>query len=353
MKSDVYFAEVNSKDKEARAAAFKKLLGRVKDSLRYSKDEIVPVKITIGDSGCVYNISPQLVGMLISIVKNSGAKPFVFDTSVIYKGQRQNAVDHLNLAEAKGFSHKNIGAPFIIADGLLGQDGKEFTCGSEYINKMRLPSFVGMLDSLVVLSHPTGHIVSGFAGAIKNVAMGMSCRATKQVQHSSLKPGVIEKNCTACACCIKICPVSAIAFKGKKAFIDKNICIGCGECLCACKFDAININWQEDASVFGRRMVEVAGQVLSKFKNKLFINFAFDITKECDCISGKDEKMISDDLGIFASEDPLSVDKATVDIALKYSKAGRLKGISNVYEDTFSYAAGKGLGNTEYNLISL
>jgi len=353
MKSDVYFIKIDAKDPQERVLALNKLLLATENFFTYSKGEIVPLKLTIGDADCVYNVSPQLVKIMVSAVKKSGAKPFLFDTSVIYKGERQNAVDHLNLAHSKGFDYPNIGAPFIIADGLLGQDGKEFNISGEYISKARVPSFVGMLNSLLVLSHPTGHIVSGFAGAIKNVAMGMSCRATKQLQHSSLKPSVIEKMCTGCGCCIKICPVSAISFKNKKAFIDQKVCVGCGECLCACKFDAIYINWEEDVRVFGRRMVEVATFILAQFKNKFFVNFAFDITKECDCISNKNEKMISEDLGIFASNDPLSVDKATADFAAEHKKTAYLDGAKEGYEDTFAYAAKKGLGNLEYNLINL
>ena len=122
-----------------------------------------------------------------------------------------------------------MGAPFIVADGVFGQDGKEFVINASEIHKIRVPSFVGMLDSLVVLSHATGHIVSGYAGAIKNVAMGISCRSTKQVQHSSLKPRVIEKKCTACGCCVAICPAKAILLKEGEAFIEQKVCVGCGE----------------------------------------------------------------------------------------------------------------------------
>jgi hypothetical protein len=371
MKSDVYFVKIESQDTEERISAFKKLLDRLKPFPGYQKEEIIPVKLTIGEPSCTYHINPELVRVVILEIKKQGAKPFLFDTSVIYQGQRQNAVDHLTLVQNKGFGHSKVGAPFVIADGLLGQDGKEYIIDAQDIKKIKVPSFIGMLDNLLVLSHATGHIVSGYAGAIKNVAMGMSCRPTKQVQHSSLKPSVIVKNCTACGCCIAICPVKAISFKDKKAFtppflnklidnrveragfIDSKICIGCGDCICACKFDAIFINWQEEPAIFCKRMVEVAHFILSKFKNKFFINFAFDITKECDCISNKDDKMIAENLGLLASSDIVSLDKATVDLANKKSKSDFLSNTKNVYEIMLEYAARKGLGNLEYNLINV
>ena len=352
MKSDVYLARVSSKKTEDRALALKRLLEKAAPFSHYQKKEIIPLKLTIGDSSCVYNVSPDLVKIIVSEIKKQGVKPFLFDTSVIYHGERQNAVSHLNLAQYKGFSHSKTGAPFIIADGLLGQDGREYETGSQSIPRIKVPSFVGMLDSLVVLTHATGHILSVYGGAIKNVAMGMSCRPTKQLQHSSLKPSIIEKKCTACGCCIAVCPAGAIAYnKNEKALINQELCVGCAECICACNFDAVSINWKEDPRVFCRRMADTAKTILSKFKNKIFITLALDITKECDCISTKDEKMISEDIGILASTDILSLDKAVVDL-INQDHRRHFKD-TGVYEDMFSYGSSKGLGNLEYNLIKV
>jgi len=353
MKSQVYFIKVEMPDAEQRNLALKRILQRIGPFLEYKKDEYVAIKLTIGDASCTYNINPEFVKCIVAHLKAKGAKPFLFDTNVIYQGQRQNAIDHLNLVQAKGFGHSQVGAPFIIADGLFGQDGKVFEINASHIKRIRVPSFIGMLDSLLVLSHATGHVIAGFAGAIKNVAMGMSCRSTKQIEHSSLKPSVIEKNCNSCGCCIDICPVSAISFKNKKANIDPGLCIGCCDCICACKFDAIFINWQEDALIFAKRMVEVANFILSKFKNKFFITFGFDITKDCDCVSTKSDKMISANLGILASGDIVSLDKATVDLANQNRESSFLEDTKAVYKGMLEYATKCGMGSIEYNLINL
>jgi len=353
MKSDVYLIEIKESDLEARLGALQKLLKSINPFKDYKKDEFIPVKLTIGDSQCVYNIHPELVKIIISEIKKSKARPFLFDTNVIYKGERLNAIDHMNLAQSKGFGHTKVGAPFIIADGAFGQDGKEYAIGLDYIKKIKIPSFIGSLDSLLVLSHATGHILTGYAGAIKNVSMGMVSKPTKQAQHSSLKPHVIEKRCTACGCCIKICPAQAISFKKEKAFIDQTKCLGCGECLCACKFDAIFINWSEDHDVFAKRMVETAVFILSKFKSKFFITFGFDITKECDCISTKNEKIFSENIGILASRDPLAIDKATVDLVNKSKDLFKETGLLETHKTMFEYGHKKGLGNLDYNLIKI
>ncbi|MBU1125028.1 MAG: DUF362 domain-containing protein [Candidatus Omnitrophica bacterium] len=353
MKSNVYFAKAISSSPQDRIGALQRILAQCAELMRYKNEEIVPVKITIGDVDCVYQVSPELVKTVVETIRAQQAKPFLFDTSVLYHGMRQNAVGHTALAQRKGYGYEKIGAPFIVADGVLGNDGKEFYLEAGHIKKVRVPSFVGMLESLVVLSHATGHIVSGYAGAIKNVAMGMSCRATKQVQHSSLKPNVITEKCTSCGCCIKICPVQAISLKEKKAFIDQSRCIGCGECLCACTFNAVSINWEEDPVIFCKRMVEVAHFVSRQFKKVFCITFAFDITKECDCMSHKNEKMAAQNIGILASSDMVSLDKATVDLALRHKVSDFFPDTKKVYTSMLEYAGHKGLGNLEYRLVEV
>jgi len=354
MKSEVYFVPLKNKDSGERCAALKKLLERAEPFAGYKKDEFVPVKLTIGDAACIYHVSPQLVKIIVAGIKAVQAKPFLFDTNVIYHGERMNAVDHLNLAQSKGFGYEHIGAPFIIADGVFGHDGSRLKVESNIISEIKAPSFIGMLDSLVVLSHATGHIVSGYAGAIKNVAMGMVARSTKQVEHSSLKPSVIENKCLACGCCIKICPAAAISLVREKAQINQKLCLGCGECLVACKYHAINVNWREDAVVFAKRMVDAAHCILDKFKNKFFITFAFDITKECDCISGPKEKIISQDLGILASRDIVSLDKAVLDLLEPQdSKDPYIREAEKIGKDMFAYADKKGLGSLDYELVKL
>jgi uncharacterized Fe-S center protein len=392
MKSDVYLIEFRANNLEARRDSLQQLLEKVNPFRDYKKEEFIPIKLTIGDSQCVYNIDPELIKIIVSDIKKLKAKPFLFDTNVIYKGKRLNAVDHLTLAQSKGFSHTKVGAPFIIADGLFGQDGKEHFIDSDHIKKIKIPSFIDSLESLLVLSHATGHILSGYAGAIKNISMGMASKPTKQAIHSSLKPHVIDKKCTACGYCVKMCPVKAISFitrrtaekdtslchcelmkrakqsqkiasdsdlaikkenQHNKAVIDMTKCIGCGECLCACKFEAIFINWSEDHDTFAKRMIDVAYFILSKFKNKFFITLGFDITKECDCISTKNEKIFSENIGILASRDPLSIDKAMVDLVNKDRDLFKEIGLLDTHKIMFDYGYKKGLGNLDYNLIKI
>ncbi|MFH1621686.1 MAG: DUF362 domain-containing protein [Candidatus Omnitrophota bacterium] len=348
MASKVYFKQIQ--DSESKKTALSQI---IKNMPVFEKNSFVAIKITIGDKNCRLFLKPELVAMVVEELKRQGARPFVFDTSVMYQGKRANAVDHLNLAYDKGFTPENIKAPFIIADGLFGADGREFMVNYKNIKKIKVPSFVGIIDNLIVLSHITGHIMAGYAGAIKNVGMGMSSRSGKQVQHSSVKPHIISKKCVMCGACIEMCPVKAISEKDDKACIDSKVCVGCGECICACRFDAVSINWKTDIKLFGERMVEYACGVLSRFKTKFFINFAFDITKECDCMAAINEPTICKDLGILASRDIVAIEKASLDLLTREEDIFYKAQKNNIGLEQFNYANSLFLGSLDYELVKL
>jgi uncharacterized protein (DUF362 family)/Pyruvate/2-oxoacid:ferredoxin oxidoreductase delta subunit len=59
------------------------------------------------------------------------------------------------------------------------------------------------------------------------------------LRQLSVKPSVIERLCSGCSECEKICPVGAIAVSSKTAKIDHGICIECMCCHEVCRFDAI------------------------------------------------------------------------------------------------------------------
>ena len=350
MKPDVIFSSI--KDKERSDCLVSVLNGTDGYLSQFKKDAFVGIKMTIGDEGSRANIKPDLVRIIVDKLREQGAKPFVFDTNVIYQGQRQNSVDHLNLAYRKGFTPDNLGCPYIIADSIFGTDSQSIAVDFKNVQEIKVPSVVNVLEDLIVLTHITGHMMSGFAASIKNVAMGMASRAGKQIQHSSLKPAINIDNCTLCGSCIEVCPASAISEVSGKAFVNSNLCIGCCECIALCKLDAVTINWREDADIFAERMAEYARGILTRIRRKVFINFAFDITKECDCISGDDPKII-EDAGIFASEDILAVDKACFDMLTKsrdiFSRGGKI----TAHLHQLEYAREIGLGRTDYNLLKL
>ena len=63
----------------------------------------------------------------------------------------------------------------------------------------------------------------------------------------SKKLAVVSKECVACGCCEKICPLGAISiFRGLYAQVDTDKCIGCGKCEKVCPASVISMIKRED-----------------------------------------------------------------------------------------------------------
>ena len=53
---------------------------------------------------------------------------------------------------------------------------------------------------------------------------------------------VEQKDCVACGCCIKVCPMSVIqVYRGLYAQINEEKCVGCGKCAKECPATVIEI----------------------------------------------------------------------------------------------------------------
>ena len=63
------------------------------------------------------------------------------------------------------------------------------------------------------------------------------------------KAAVISKECVACECCAKSCPLGAISiYRGLNALVDGNKCAGCGKCEIVCPAQVISVVFKEVAA---------------------------------------------------------------------------------------------------------
>ena len=116
----------------------------------------------------------------------------------------------------------------------------------------------------------------------------------------------------------------------KKAVLSKEKCIGCGQCVAACNYEALTPDWGRHQEEFIERVAEYAIGVYTHFENKaIYVNFATNITPDCDCWPVNEPPLV-EDVGIFCSTDPFALDAATLD---KVNKARRMT-TSRFFEKT-------------------
>lgn len=321
----------------------------------FQEDEFVAIKIHFGEKNNTGHINPQWIKPLLSYIKKKKCKPFLADTNTLYRGNRQNSIDHLLQAYEHGFSIENLGVPIIIADGLLSKNYSEVPIEGKHLKSVKIANDILHSQSLVFLSHVTGHILTGMGAAIKNMGMGCAPRSGKQIQHADVKPRVNPEKCRACGLCIKWCPKGAIEFYDGVARIDTKKCYGCGECIATCRYQAIKNSFSGSSMMLQEKMAEYALGVLKGKQGKCcFFNFLTHITGECDCLS-KAQKKVTNDIGILASYDPVAIDKATTDLLIEKTGKDLLKKLwpDNDYNIQINHAEELGLGFGSYELIEI
>jgi len=311
--TEVYFASARARDNEGLVEKLGHLMEAVGLDLIPPKG-LVAVKLHLGERGTTSFLRPIYVRKAVEKIKERGGKPFLTDTTTLYRGERQNAVDYLRLAVANGFSYATIGAPIIIADGLRAADTVECRVELKHFETVKYASAVRQADALVVLTHFKGHLAAGFGGAIKNVSMGLGSRSQKQRMHADVKPQLRKKEvCVACGQCAQVCPAEAIQVE-EVAHFDHNRCIGCAECIVVCPQGAIRILWNESPRNLQEKMAETLYGVMQDKKDKIaFFNFLLDVTPDCDCFPWSDTAIVPD-IGILGTKDPIAIDQASVDL---------------------------------------
>lgn len=56
------------------------------------------------------------------------------------------------------------------------------------------------------------------------------------------KAVILQDECVACGCCVKVCPRKAISIiKGKYAQVDESRCVGCRKCVLECPASVIEV----------------------------------------------------------------------------------------------------------------
>jgi len=355
MVSDVFFIPAKRKEGDKHLAEkAEQVYLKTGFQEKIKEDSFVALKIHFGDKGNTGYIKPSWLLRIIRQIKTKTNRVFFSDTNTLYLGQRSNSIEHIRLAADHGFSLEETGIPVLIADGIIGRDEAEIKVNLNHIKSAKIASAYFNTDELLCMSHFTGHMLSGFGAAIKNLGMGCASRAGKLEQHSDVHPWISEKKCTNCGICLEYCPTKAIIQEEGRAVILEDKCIGCGECLVICTVGAVKMKWDADSRRVQEKMTEYAFSVNQKFEGKIgFINFLTQVTKDCDCMATEEPDII-EDIGVLASEDPVAVDRASVDLVNGRSGKDLLRENYDLdWSIQLSYGEMIGLGSQKYRLVEL
>lgn len=367
MHSKVYFSNFRSRSQgENKTTKLEKLFDKAGFGGFIRKDHLTAIKLHFGELGNDSFLKPVLIRPIIYKTLNCDSKPFLTDTNTLYYGSRHNSRDHLLTAIMNGFDYPVTGAPLIIADGLCGDNWVPVNVGLKHFQKVKIAGDIEKADSMLVLTHFKGHGMSGFGGAIKNLAMGCAAAPGKVEQHACAKP-VITTDCTGCGTCLESCPLSIMSLENQKAVINMEKCIACNKCMATCPESCIEMDF-DSLPEFMERMVEYAyGAVKNKNGRVGYINFLMDITPDCDCEPFSDTPIVPD-IGILASDDPVALDAASYDLVnnqpglndtlLMHHHGENDDKFKGVWENVdgkiqLNYADEIGLGNIEYELINI
>lgn len=267
------------------------------------RGDLVAIKLHVGELGNPYYVQPFFVHEIVRRVKELGAKPFLTDSNTYYMAQRHNAYDHMNNALMNGFNM----APFIVADGLKSENFS-LVKTKGILSEIEVSGVIAQADAMIVVSHCKGHELSGFGGAIKNIAMGCTSHNGKLRQHRTIGLEINTSKCSGCGKCKETCAFNIPDIIEGKAYNRSEKCVRCPVCIENCPMDAIRFT---DKQNMCRALASAAYGVLSTFKTEKvsYVSFAKDISAYCDCLPSPGDIVLKD-VGIFASNSPVSVDAA-------------------------------------------
>lgn len=264
----------------------------------------VAVKISTGESAQSNQLSPDLIGQLVTTVSGT-----LVECNTAYNGNRSNTASHRRAIEQRGYND-------IATVDIMDEDGYIDipVTDAKYLAYDRVGSHLANYDFLINLAHFKGHAMGGFGGVLKNQSIGIASPEGKTLIHTA---GVYDN--------------PRYVFQqphGQDAFLES--------------------------------MAAAAQAVHNYFNgNVIYINVMNNLSIDCDC-DGHPSAPQMKDIGILASLDPVALDKACLDLVFDHqSTPGDNSGPlvqrinSRHGAHTVDYAAEIGLGTLAYDLIDI
>ena len=277
---------------------------KIYESLGVKLTGKVGVKVSTGEKGSKGYLKADLISPLVKQLNGT-----IIECNTAYPGERNNAEDHIKVAEEHGFTS------FAEVDIMDAEGEKKIPVhNGKHLKYDIIGTHFDNYDSILNLAHGKGHAMGGFGANLKNQSIGIASRNGKAYIHSC----------------------------GQSEDPD--------ECW-SCKYE------QKD---FIESMAEAAKAVSDYLKenNKpiVYITVMNFLSVDCDCDANQTDPVMSD-LGIVASLDPVANDQAFLDMVFSSSENGSEKLRARVDRQEgrhiTEYAESLGLGTTKYELIEI
>lgn len=268
---------------------------------RKAEGKQVAIKLSTGEAGNPNYLQPALIKDLVQTVKGT-----IIEGNTAYGGKRTNTADHMKVAEEHGFT-AIADVDIMDTEGQVelpvngGKHLKVDIVGKDFLN----------YDFMVVLSHFKGHPMAGFGGALKNISIGIASPEGKAYIHSGGKTRDVTE---------------------------------------VWNMIPADIIFQESMAEASKAIIDHIGDRV------LYISVANNLSVDCDCVATPAAPQMGD-LGIFASLDPVALDRACIDAVRNSTDHGKIHLIERIDSKqgmhNLTYAEQLGLGSQKYELVTL
>ena len=273
-------------------------LVNIYEKLGWTPTGNIGVKISTGEPPRSNYLRTELISELVKKVNGT-----IIECNTAYGGPRSETIMHKQVAKDHGYTN-------IAEVDIMDEEGEMDipVTGGKRLTRLITGNHLTRYDSIIVLSHFKGHQMAGYGGAIKNVGIGMSSSSGKVLVHTA----------------------------GTKTS------------------GSIWYDRQDDWLEALAEMVKGMSDYYDNGKKMTYINIMNRLSIDCDCNGNPAEPDIHD-IGILASNDPVALDQACLDLV--YKADGRETLVNRIKEQngehTLEHAVEIGLGTREYELINI
>ncbi len=370
MKSIVYYGSPRQARLEAKETLPAKL-DLILDHLHLRervKDEIVAIKLHVGNNIGYSVIHPVFVRKVVQAVKDGGGSPFVCDVDW-----------DANTAAERGYTAEVLGCPVYPTAGIHENYFYTHEWKFKGMQEWRVAGMIQDATFLVNFAHAKGHPSCSYGGAMKNLALGCMTGKTRAAIHDTCHYdrywfGERCPNETTRQKIAQSCPHNALVedrHHPGELHLHIEQCNQCLRCLQVAPAGSLKIDPVNFAAFHEANAISVAITLGTFAKEKAaHVVLATQMTPVCDCF-GFTSMPILPDAGIFGSDDIVALDEAVLDMTAKtplieenlpasmevYSRTGHpLSWLHGPYKDPYNvnkFAQQYGVGQRDYELVDV